>query len=52
VRWLIGCPRAAPSRIFFGLAPLAFAEWSILLFFPPTVLLLEEGREWIIRRTR
>ena len=40
-----------PFPYVFGLAPLAFTEWWILLLFPPTVLLLEEGRKWIVRRT-
>jgi magnesium-transporting ATPase (P-type) len=38
-----------PFPHVFGLAPLAFAEWGILLLFPPAVLLLEEGRKWIVR---
>jgi hypothetical protein len=35
----------------FGLAPLGFAEWKILLLFPPAMLLLEEGRKWLVRLT-
>ncbi len=38
-----------PFQYVFGLAPLAFAEWGILLVFPPVVLLLEEGRKWVVR---
>jgi P-type Ca2+ transporter type 2C len=38
-----------PFPHVFGLAPLAFAEWGILLLFPPAILLLEEGRKWIVR---
>jgi hypothetical protein len=35
----------------FGLAPVAFEEWSVLLLFPPpTVLLLDEGRKLLVRR--
>jgi len=41
-----------PFPYVFGLAPLAFAEWGILLLFAPAVLLLEEGRKWVLRRTR
>jgi calcium-translocating P-type ATPase len=41
-----------PFPYVFGLAPLAFAEWGVLLLFPPAVLLLEEGRKWVVRRTR
>ena len=40
-----------PLRDVFGLAPLAFAEWSMLLAFPPIMLALEEGRKWLVRRT-
>jgi Ca2+-transporting ATPase len=39
-----------PFQHVFRLAPLAFAEWGILLVFPPIVLLLEEGRKWTVRR--
>ncbi|MBI2160352.1 MAG: cation transporting ATPase C-terminal domain-containing protein [Candidatus Rokubacteria bacterium] len=41
-----------PFPYVFGLAPLAFAEWGILLLFPPAVVLCEEGRKWVVRRTR
>ncbi len=41
-----------PFPYVFGLAPLAVGEWGILLLFPPAVLLLEEARKWVIRRTR
>ncbi len=34
----------------FGVAPLAFREWSILLVFPPVLLLMEEARKRILRR--
>jgi hypothetical protein len=34
----------------FGLAPLAPAEWGIVLAFPVVILLLEEGRKWLRRR--
>jgi magnesium-transporting ATPase (P-type) len=37
-------------RDVFGLAPLAFAEWSVLLALPPAMLALEEGRKWLVRR--
>ncbi|MBI4587827.1 MAG: cation-transporting P-type ATPase [Candidatus Rokubacteria bacterium] len=39
-----------PFPYIFGLAPLAFEEWRLLLLFPPAVLLLEEGRKWIVRQ--
>ena len=35
----------------FGLAPLAFKEWSFLLIFPPLLLLMEETRKRIARRS-
>ncbi|MBI2158152.1 MAG: cation-transporting P-type ATPase [Candidatus Rokubacteria bacterium] len=38
-----------PLAWVFGLAPLAFAEWWILLLFPPAVLLLEEARKGVAR---
>ncbi|MCX6557526.1 MAG: HAD-IC family P-type ATPase [Candidatus Aminicenantes bacterium] len=34
----------------FGTAPLAFKDWAFLLTFSPIILLLEEGRKWLIRR--
>jgi Ca2+-transporting ATPase len=34
----------------FGTAPLAFKDWVFLLTFSPIILLLEEGRKWLIRR--
>ena len=39
-----------PFPAIFGLAPLSVAEWSLLLAFPPTILLLEEARKAIMRR--
>ncbi|MEK6598799.1 MAG: cation-transporting P-type ATPase, partial [Deltaproteobacteria bacterium] len=33
----------------FGLAPLGWREWGFLLFFPVIVLLMEEGRKWMVR---
>jgi magnesium-transporting ATPase (P-type) len=39
-----------PFPRVFGLAPLAFAEWGILLAFPPVILGLEEARKWVVRR--
>jgi len=41
-----------PLRAVFGLAPLRFEEWGILLAFPVVVLALEEGRKWLVRRRR
>jgi magnesium-transporting ATPase (P-type) len=40
-----------PFPAVFGLAPLAFAEWGILLGMPPAMLALDEGRKWLARRT-
>jgi calcium-translocating P-type ATPase len=40
-----------PLPRLFGLAPLSFAEWGLLLLFPPVLLGLEEARKWIVRRT-
>jgi magnesium-transporting ATPase (P-type) len=33
----------------FGLAPLGFREWLFLFAFAPLLLMLEEGRKWIVR---
>ncbi|MEK7688797.1 MAG: cation transporting ATPase C-terminal domain-containing protein [Deltaproteobacteria bacterium] len=33
----------------FGLAPLGWREWGFLLVFPVIVLLMEEGRKWVVR---
>jgi hypothetical protein len=41
-----------PLRHIFGLAPLAFAEWWILLLFAPAILILEETRKAVLRRLR
>jgi hypothetical protein len=38
-----------PLARVFGLAPLAVAEWAPLLAFPAVMLLLEEGRKWVVR---
>jgi magnesium-transporting ATPase (P-type) len=38
-----------PFPAIFGLAPLSVAEWSLLLAFPPTLLLLEEARKAVQR---
>lgn len=40
-----------PFPAVFGLAPVGFAEWKILLLFPPVMLLLEEGRKWLVNLT-
>ncbi|MCF6157170.1 MAG: HAD family hydrolase [wastewater metagenome] len=34
----------------FGLAPLGLKEWVFLFAFTPFLLLMEEGRKWIVRR--
>jgi calcium-translocating P-type ATPase len=39
-----------PLQHIFGLAPLAFGDWSVLLAFPPAMLALEEGRKWLVRK--
>jgi magnesium-transporting ATPase (P-type) len=39
-----------PLARIFGLAPLAFREWTILLAFAPILLACEEIRKWIARR--
>ena len=50
---LVGFILVPPFPAIFGLAPPSFAEWSMLLAFPPTILLLEEARKGIVRwRTR
>jgi magnesium-transporting ATPase (P-type) len=49
---LVGLILIPPLAHVFGLAPLAFEEWRILLLFPPAIILLEETRKWIVRRTR
>ena len=41
-----------PLRAIFGLAPLAFAEWSVRLALPPAMLALEEGRKWLVQKRR
>jgi calcium-translocating P-type ATPase len=38
-----------PFPYVFGLVPPRFAEWSLLLLFPPVVLLMEEARKGIVR---
>jgi len=38
-----------PFPAVFGLAPLAFSEWGVLLVVPPAMLLLDEGRKWVAR---
>jgi len=37
-------------RNIFGLATLAFAEWSVLVALPPAMLALEEGRKWLVQK--
>ena len=41
-----------PFPALFKTAALSFSEWGILLVLPPIMLLLEEGRKWIVRRGR
>ena len=33
----------------FGLAPLSAREWSLLLLFPFIIIVMEEGRKWLVR---
>ncbi len=35
----------------FGLSPLAFRDWAFLLLFPPFLLLMDEARKQLMRRT-
>lgn len=42
---------APPLQRIFGLAPLTLKEWGFLFIFPPALLLLEEGRKRITRRS-
>jgi len=39
-----------PLARVFGLAPLAFVEWRLLLVFPPAMILLDEVRKGVQRR--
>ena len=41
-----------PLARIFGLAPLALAEWGVLLLFPPLVFLIEEARKGVVRWAR
>ncbi len=34
----------------FGLAPLGFREWAFLFAFTPLLLIIEEGRKWLLRK--
>jgi magnesium-transporting ATPase (P-type) len=34
----------------FGLAPLGFREWAFLFAFAPLLLIMEEGRKWLLRK--
>jgi P-type Ca2+ transporter type 2C len=49
---LLGLILLPPLRHVFGLAPLAFSEWGILLLFAPAILLLDEVRKGLLRRFR
>ena len=41
-----------PVAEVFGLVPLGVAEWGFLLWMPPAMLLLEEGRKVVARAAR
>jgi Ca2+-transporting ATPase len=43
---------APPLARAFGLSCPSFAEWRLLLLFPPVMVLLEEVRKWLARRGR
>jgi magnesium-transporting ATPase (P-type) len=47
---LVGLIVVPPFPAVFGLAPLRFSEWKILLLFPPAMLALEEGRKLVVRK--
>jgi calcium-translocating P-type ATPase len=49
---LLGLVFIPPLAAVFHLAPLAPAEWGLLLAFPPVMLGLEEARKWLMRATR
>ncbi len=38
-----------PFPWVLGLSAPTFAEWKVLLLFPPAMLLLEEARKWVVR---
>jgi Ca2+-transporting ATPase len=38
-----------PFSAVFNTAPLSFPEWGVLLILPPAMVLLEEGRKWVVR---
>jgi P-type Ca2+ transporter type 2C len=42
---------APPLQRIFGLAPLTIKEWGLLFMFPPILLLMEEARKRIVRRS-
>jgi magnesium-transporting ATPase (P-type) len=48
---LVGLILVPPLRDVFGLAPLGVAEWGLLLLFPPAMLVLEETRKWVVRKS-
>jgi magnesium-transporting ATPase (P-type) len=39
-----------PFQYVFGTAPLLLSDWLFLFAITPTLLLLEEGRKWVVRR--
>jgi P-type Ca2+ transporter type 2C len=47
---LIGLIVVPPLQTAFNTAALSFSEWSVLLALPPLMLVLEEGRKWVVRR--
>lgn len=46
---LTGLILVPPLAAVFGLAPLRFMEWWLLLLFPPVMVLAEEARKWVVR---
>ena len=47
---MVGLIAIPPLRHVFGLEPLGFHEWGVLLLFPPLMLLAEEARKLALRR--
>jgi len=39
-----------PLARVFGMSPPSPRQWSVLLAFPPAILLAEETRKWVVRR--
>jgi len=46
---LVALVLVPPLPAVFNTAPLSPSEWGVLLALPPAMLLLEEGRKWLVR---